>query len=255
MRVVGRDEMPDTTLLIQGPLMEDTYKFYYRFYPEVPKVFSTWEGNRRGKGWYGKANLHSDGDIFLENKRPERFGIYSKDVELFVAGTLAGLGAVRTKYCIYLRGDEWYSNLDVFEKELNKKPEVIQSVSVFFKKWAACPFHPSEHVVAGKTELLRIMFGSSMINMVTKKKISPSDRPLPRISIVCKSYMDAMLGESSDWKGDFKHMFAIMQLERLKYYKVTSEESGRVWYSNFDDPFDPKRDGTWERSISSMEEL
>ena len=256
MRVVGRDEMPDTTLLIQGPLMEDTYKFYCRFYPEIPKVFSTWEGNC--KDWREPSDKHSSGDFFLEVKKPERFGIYEVGLDRRVVGTLVGLEKVKTNYCVVLRGDEWYSNLDGLEKTMEADSDRIHTTSVFFRKWDVCPFHPGDHLLAGNTDNLRLMFGRTMINMVTRKRLDPSGRPLPAAAVLGRSYMEAKVGESSDWRGDFAKSFGIVPLEWLKYYKVVSDESGRVWYSNFGEKgkdFDPAKDGTWERSISDMKDL
>jgi len=83
-------------------------------------------------------------------------------------------------------------------------------------------------------------------------------KPLAEAAILGRSYMDAKVGESSDWKRDFADIFGIIPLEKLKYYKVVSDESGRVWHSDFGEAgkgFDPAKDGTWERSISRMEDL
>jgi hypothetical protein len=250
--------MKNTTLVIHGDISENTYEFYCTLYPEVPKIFSTWEENERKMKWRNEAGLHSSVDFFIRSERPERFGIYKMGLELRVVAALLGLERVDTKYCIMLRGDEWYSKLDFVEKILGEEPAKIYTTPVFFRKWEVCPFHIGDHVVAGSTENMRLMFGRTMINMVTKKALNSLGKPMPEAAILGRSYMDAKVGESSDWKRDFANVFGMIPLEKLKYYKVVSDESGMVWYSNFGEEekdFDPAKDGTWERSISRMEDL
>lgn len=249
--------MENTTLVVQGDLKEDTYKFYCRFYPSVNKIFSTWEGNEKSMRWKNIANLHSPSDFFIVSKKPERFGIYEINLERRVVGTLVAMEKVATKQCIILRGDEWYSNLDCVGNFMSDAPDRIHTTNVFFRKWEICPFHIGDHVLAGSTENLRLMFGRTMINMVTKKELGPKGKPMPAAAILGKSYMEAKFGQSSDWKGDFVKSFGMVPLERLKYYKVVSDDSGIVWYSNLESgkEFSSARDGTWERSISRMEDL
>lgn len=250
--------MDNTTFVVQGDLNEDTYRFYCRFYPSVPKVFSVWEDNKGNKEWKDNADIHGPSDFFIRSKKPERFGLYEIGLDRRVVGTLIGLEKVKTKYCVVLRGDEWYSNLAYVGEMMKSYPDRIHTTSMFFRKWETCPFHMGDHLLAGSTENLRLMFGRTMINMVTKNKLNPSGRPLPAAAILGRSYMEAKFVESSDWRGDFAKSFGIVSLDNLRYYKVVSDESGRVWYSNFGEEgkdFDPAKDGTWERSISKIEDL
>jgi hypothetical protein len=247
--------MEDITLVIQGRLLEDTYDFYCTMYPDTKKIFSTWDRNEQECGWKGVANRHSPNDIFLRNGKPNKFGYYHQDfhksIEYQLVSTIFGLNSVETRYAIKLRGDEWYSNLNLVADILKYDPERIHTGTVFFRKWSIWPYHPSDHLMAGKTENLKLMFDRCLLNILSGNNIHPSQWPLPSECVLGKSYMDAKIGDSKNPKEDFKKLFGIISMEMLKYYKITYNGMNRVWYSNFD----PNDDGCWEKSISSMDEL
>ena len=234
MRLVRREEMEDTTLLIQGSLKEDTYKFYCNFYPEIPKVFSTWEGNRMSNGWKGCPESHSDGDFFIESKIPNRLGILERRMELDVVSTLVGLKKVSTKFAIKLRGDEWYSNLcevsRVIEEDQERK---LHMAPIFLKKWDAWPFRMSDHILAGNTEDLMLMFETCLANIVTGEEIHPECWPLPSQCILAKGYFGKKMPGSKEPKEGFKRLFGTIDLERLRFYKISSDDGQEYWYSNF----------------------
>lgn len=274
MRVIGRDEMGDTTLLIQGPLMEDTYKFYCRFYPDVPKVFSTWEGDESVGRWVGKyleemkrTDLKRSGVVhegknttFMENKVPKRFH-ERQNFDLQLTSTLSGLKFVHTKYVIKLRGDEWYSNLCHIEDMLLKDKEKILFVPIFFRRWDFIPFHISDHLIAGKKEDMKIMFGESLKAVLGGRVLSYKDDCNTEIgasspqayelgnyvaeSILGRIYIEAKAEGSKNYKQMFKKKFGVIDLKKLTPYKVCANYSRKIWYSRFED----------SDSIASMEEL
>jgi hypothetical protein len=231
------------SIIVQGKLKKDTYNFYKKIYKDVEVLFSTWDEK--------SIDFANDDESVVRMKQPIKFSLYSRDLELKVVSTLAGLEPVKSEYVMVVRGDEWFSNLDHVFSLMEKSPEKIFGVPVFFRSWDACPFHFSTHMIAGRRENVKLMFDRCVINMVVARVLYEERRPLPDASILAKGYMDAVLGGSENWKEDFRRLFGIVDLERLKYYKVASDDSGRQWYSNFD----PHGDGSWERSIKSMEEL
>jgi hypothetical protein len=255
MEVISREQMKDTTLVIQGAIKEDTYRFYCSFYPDVPKIFSTWDGNSQEKGWTIEQDLHGPNDLFLENKKPNDYGV--QNFNLQVLSTLTGLHEVGTKYAIKLRGDEWYSNLSVVEELVRANEKKIHTISVFFRKWEVCPMHPSDHLMASTTENLVTMFSRCLTN-ISNNKIRPSEKECvgllsfatPMEYGLAKSYMDAKLKKKRYSKEDFRSLFDIVPIEKLKYYKVTANGLGRVWYSNFN----PSEDSSFG-SINSIDEL
>lgn len=242
MRVIGRDEMGDTTLLIQGPLMEDTYKFYCRFYPDVPKVFSTWEGGKRC--WNGLSNLHSVNDVFIESEPPNKLGSWERRAEMSTVGVLVGLNNISTKYSVVLRGDEWYSNLSEVGKSLAMdNGGKIFMIPAFMKKWDVWPYRMSDHIIAGRTEDIRLMFEAYLVNLVTRVELHPQCWPLPSQSILALGYMKRKISEKDENKEGFKKLFGIIDLDALKLYKVCSDSGDKSWYSNF------------RPSVSSLDDL
>ena len=238
--------MKDTTLVIQGKLTEETYRFYCLIYPGVKKVFSTWVGNE--SNWANRADIHGPNDIFLRSKIPENHVSCEMNIDLQTISTLMGLRRVKTKYVIKLRGDEWYSNLEVVEKILKEDAQKIYTIPVFFRKWQTIPYHPSDHLMAGTTENMNMMFQNCLLNVLTKNDIGLG-YPFPE-SILAKSYMDEKIGQISDPKEDFKKLFGIIPIDLLRYYKVRVNGMNVTWYSNFD----PSNDQSLG-SISCIDDL
>lgn len=274
MRVVERDEMMDTTLLVQGSLREDTYKFYCRFYPDVPKVFSTWEGNEYVNKWgvryfedMKKTELKRSGVLYegentmiVENKVPRRFH-KRQNFDLQLTSTLSGLRFVHTKYVIKLRGDEWYSNLCRVEDTLLKDEGKIMFAPIFFRRWEFVPFHISDHLMAGEKEDVKIMFGESLKAVLSGRVLSYEDDCNDGMdasspyacglgnyvaeSMLGRMYIEAKHENRKDYKHLFKRNFGVIDLNQLTPYKVCANCSGKIWYSRFED----------SDSIASMEEL
>lgn len=232
MRVIRPFEMEGVTLMIRGPLAEDSRKFYGAFYEHIPKVFSVWKEHNQG--------IEYPESVVVENEMPERFSVYDIDMELDVFATLEGLDRVKTEYVIRLKGDEWYSNLNVVAEAIKRQPEKVHVLPVFLKKWKAWPFHVSDHLIAGKTEIVKSMFQRCMINMKSGRQMDSGCWPLPFQSMLAKGYLDFRKGLAAS-KEDFKEFFSVLPLEELRYYKISRNK--KHWYSNF------------KPSVSSMDEI
>lgn len=252
--------MKEITLVIQGKISQDSYKFYCHFYPGVRKIFSTWVDNDKTMGWKIGKNMHGPEDLFIESVQPNNLGDHARNLQLQVVSTLTGLNLVKTKYAIKLRGDEWYSNLCDLDIDWQK----IYTVPVFFRKWEIFPFHPSDHLMASKTDNLVGMFTSCLLDIITKKnlhadssycvgnncKLHPGHRMTPECCLA-KSYMDFKMQKKSIYtKDDFKNMFDIIPINDLMPYKICMNSKNKVWYSNFD----PANDESLG-SLSCIEEL
>jgi len=224
--------MDDISLLIHGSLNEDTYKFYCRFYPDVPKIFSTWEGNKASNRWRGIESVHSSKDIYIENKLPNRIGCWERRMELDVVSVLLGLEKVSTRLVIKLRGDEWYSNLHHVREVMENDNEKIFMLPVFLKKREVWPFRISDHLLAGRKSDLELMYETCLINIALGRELDHDCWPLPRQSILAMGYIKKKLG-NIDTNDSLRNLFGTVDLEKLKYYKVTSELGDDNWYSNF----------------------
>jgi hypothetical protein len=58
------------------------------------------------------------------------------------------------KYIIKIRGDEYFSNLQLFIQLFNEHPDKILTSDIFFKKQSIVSYHCSDHIIAGKREYI-----------------------------------------------------------------------------------------------------
>lgn len=237
MYVVEPKKMKDTTLIIHGPLKEDTYKFYCTFYPEIPKIFSTWEGFKRDNDWkFSTANMHSAQDILIESRVPNRLGCWERKMELDVVSALVGICRAKTNLLIKLRGDEWYSKLNTVVEAVERDGgEKLFMAPIFLKKWSPWPFKMSDHLLAGLTDNIRLMYETCLSNIVVGSELYSNCWPLPSQSILAKGYVEKKRPcvTDADRKEDFKKLFGLVDLDLLKFYKVNSDSGKDSWYSNF----------------------
>lgn len=259
--------MKNTTLLIQGKLNEDTYRFYCHFYRNVPKVFSTWKKSLVREEWREwpfehmekKSEKKNDvlyvdkNNIVVENETPPRF-YERQNFDLQLISTVSGLRYVETEYVVKLRGDEWYSNLETAE-EMVLGQDKIFFAPIFFRSWKDFPFHIGDHLIWGKTPEIKTMF-YSCLKAILKDRVPVYDK-LPEgfiadafvaESMLGKCYLDSKEGRSisfEEGKAIFKKNFSLIPLDMLKLYKVRTNFLNANWYSNFYCP----------NSIYSMEDL
>jgi hypothetical protein len=72
--------------------------------------------------------------------------------------TELGIRNVSKDYVIKIRNDEFYSNLDPFFNTILRNPHKIVTSDVFFRRHNYFPFHPSDHLVGGRTEVMQKTF-------------------------------------------------------------------------------------------------
>lgn len=140
----------DFTIVIQGKLSEVCLDFYKKNYTKNPVIISTWQNS----------------DVELK-EIPSNFEIikseildYSgpQNIYLQIESTFRGLKNVKTPFCVKMRGDEFYSNIeDLFmfsKKHINR----IVSSPIYFRHPKDNDLHISDHLLAGKTTNLLLMF-------------------------------------------------------------------------------------------------
>lgn len=227
----------DFTLLIQGKLLDSTYKFYVENYNEFPIIISSWED----------CILNIDDSIqLIKSKYPQNFGNANRNLQFH--STSIGLENVKTKYVVKVRGDEEYSNLQHAMKLLIENDDKILTSPIFFRKWEYIKYHISDHLMIGKTENLLKMYQTVYhkfnddLSDIFYKKDAPE-------SVLGKTYIEAReLKKLTD--NDHKLMikyYDILDLDNYKPYKVVANGMKRVWVDNFI----PHKEG----SISNIAEI
>lgn len=89
--------------------------------------------------------------------------------------TLKGIEAAKTKFCIKVRSDEAYTDMAPIIRKVVAAPAKMVTCNIFFRRDREYKFHPSDHVVAGDTEMLRRAF-SLLKNNLEDKNTLPFDK-------------------------------------------------------------------------------
>ena len=153
--------MEDVTLIIQGRLMQETYDFYVKTCTNFPVVISTWVDCN-----IDFSNMPPNFLVLL-SQIPEEPG--AQNFHYQIISTLTALERIKTKYVIKVRGDEFYSNLQYIHNSIRVEPTKIHTSSVFFRSWQYAEYHISDHIIAGTTENLLIMFRACKHNFDTNR--------------------------------------------------------------------------------------
>jgi hypothetical protein len=230
--------MEDVTVIIQGRLMQDSYDFYIKNYRECPVIISTWIDNK-----IDFTNLPSN-FIVLLSPYPENYG--AQNYHLQIISTLNALEKVKTKYVIKVRGDEYYSNIQYILNSIRVQPDKVHTSSIFFRAWQYAEYHISDHIIAGTTENVLIMFNACKYNFDFNKlniskwkkegkffKYVTTHAPEERIT---KSYLYAKEPyrfEKVDGRILMKQHFDILDIELLHPYKIKANLFKKEWKGGF----------------------
>jgi hypothetical protein len=217
--------MEDVTVIIQGRLLQETYDFIVKNYRHFPVIISTWVDNQ-----ISFKNLPPNFKVVL-SQYPNDFG--DQNFHLQIISTLSGLDMVNTKYVVKMRGDEKWSNPDSIFQTIKYNPKKVWTSSVFFRAWQYSEYHISDHIIAGTTDNLKLMFSES------KKIFDNGDLNLSKWKIdgklhkwirthapeerITKAYLRAKSSdkfEKVDGRILMKEHFEILDIQMLKPYKI-----------------------------------
>lgn len=148
----------DFTIVIQGKFHANT-QIMADYHVNIPTIISTWKPVSKQP----KLSDMLSGSLrpnlsIIETNLPDPRGLNNQGNRYFqFLSTLNGLYAVKTKYAIKVRTDEYYSDLrPIMQKVLGTGKTITGDV--YFKKTKVCPYHPSDHIIAGRTDFLRKIF-------------------------------------------------------------------------------------------------
>jgi hypothetical protein len=230
--------MEDCTIIIQGKLEKESYDFYIKKYDNCKVIISTWAGTN-----IDFSNLPNNFKVII-SPLPSESG--DQNLNYQIVSTLNALESVRTKYVIKVRGDEYWSYPENIYQSIKSAPHKIWSSSVFFRAWQYSEYHMSDHIIAGTTEKLFILFKAAKYNFdnnrlnVSKWKVdgvfhkyvkthSPEER-------LTKSYLDTIDSErfeKVDGRFLMKEHFDILNIDLLKPYKVKANLFKKEWKDDF----------------------
>ena len=244
--------MDDVTIIIQGKLEQDSYDFYTKKYDNCNVIISTWVDTS-----IDFSQLPKNFKVIL-SPLPNESG--DQNINYQIISTLNALEMVTTKYVIKMRGDEYWSYPENIYQSIKSAPEKLWSSSVFFRAWQYAEYHISDHIMAGTTENLLLLFKAAKFNYdnnrlnVSKWKVDgkfhkyvKTHAPEERLT---KSYLEAkdpLRFEKIDGKFLMKEHFDILNIDLLKPYKIKANLFKKQWK----DDFIPERNF----SISTIDQL
>jgi hypothetical protein len=217
------------TIVIQGKIEKECYDFYVENYKEFPVIISTWEGTISSL----KIENIPKNFTIIENEIPEEKGYQNFFLQL--ESTIAGLNKVNTEFVIKMRGDEYYSNIPYLLEKVKEFPELIHTCPVFFRRWNYYKLHISDHLIVGKTDYLKNMFTKAKNTKLNcDKKFSP-EQILTIEYLLSRGINTLIEGKMNDKsKNVMKQYFSILDLEKLKDYRITTNTIKKIYKNNFD---------------------
>jgi hypothetical protein len=255
----------DVSIIIQGPISEITL-FALSNYSKYAEVilsfsFSSTETNLF-KNFFGskfKIVTYKESEILQAKKNlnngNEAYQFYS---------TKIAAEASNKKFCIKTRSDEYYENIDYFINYLKNNENLVVTNNVFFRRFEYWRFHPSDHIFASKTELMKNAFKILWDSVLIKDKNERYEKykyyyalkkdkdwhsPIPYGWIapeqyIAISYINAIkiklnITEDEIFNDDkfFKKWFRMINVSDLKPYKISynSNKNGHLkyWINNY----------------------
>ena len=224
--------MKNVTILLQGKILQQTIDFFIKNYPTQNVVISTWIGSK-----IDLSKLPHSYNVIL-TKLPKDGG--HQNIAYQLLSTNNGLKCVETDYVIKIRGDEYYSNIEYIVNEIAMNPKKIHCSPVFFRHWEFMKYHISDHIIAGTTSNLKLMFGKTKFYMDNKLVYNFMDNKKyefwePEINLT-RSYL--MAKEPERWnKVDGRQLmvdnFEILNIKKLEPYKIVANIFKKEWTSGF----------------------
>jgi hypothetical protein len=224
--------MKNVTILLQGKIFQESLDFIIQHYPESNVVISTWIGSD-----VDFSKIPSTYTVIF-TKLPENSG--HQNINYQILSTLNGLKFIETDYVIKLRGDEYYSNLDYVAYEIAMNPNKIHCSPVFFRHWSFMEYHISDHLLAGTTHNIKLMFESTKFNLENGLVYHIRDGIKydfwePEINLT-RSYL--MAKEPKRWEFvDGRQLmidnFEILKIEKLHPYKIVANIFKTEWRDEF----------------------
>jgi hypothetical protein len=224
--------MKNVTILLQGKILQDSLDFLIKNYPTANVVVSTWVGTD-----LDISNIPQSYNVVL-SKLPENGG--DQNINYQILSTLNGLRFVETDYVIKIRGDEYFSNLEYIAYEIAMNPTKIHCSPIFFRHWSFMKYHISDHIIAGTTDNVRLMFEKTKFNIENELvHHTVNGKPHrfwePEINLT-RSYLMAKEPERWDVVDGRELMvdnFEILDIEKLHPYKIVANIFKAKWTDGF----------------------
>lgn len=143
------------TIIIQGPLCEDGLRpiKHYQSFGDV--IVSCWNTDQP----HLTTKIPKEARLAI-NKYKQNIGYNFQNIKYQIQTTLAGLDLCKTEYVIKVRSDEYFTDIFKIVESIKENSDKLIVSNFFFRKDVL--FHPSDHIIGGKTENIRQMFENAL---------------------------------------------------------------------------------------------
>jgi hypothetical protein len=222
--------MENVTLLLQGHVKQEVLDFFLEYYPDLKIILSTWF--EHVDLVFPESSHLPPNFKLIQSKQPANIKGYSIFYQL--VSTMNGLRHVDTKYVIKLRGDEFISRIEYILEKMEEESDVIYTLPIFFKKWNAVSYHISDHLIAGRTDNVRLMFEGAKsdydANLFDTVTFIPEQ-------VITLAYLKRKHNITDFGNVDgpelMRNNFRILDMTKLIPYKIVANCFKKTWYSNF----------------------
>lgn len=231
----------EKSIIIHGPLHENTIKSVnkYKDYANLILVHPKPLDDRTKKIYNELSDLTLNNEnmsiMIYGNVYDNKFDNYQNRYYHFLSSVI-GFNTCKTEYCLKMRSDEYYDNIEPFFNAIFENTDKMVTSDTYFRKSTAYVFHPSDHLIGGKTKVLRKVFALA-------KKYTESSNMIPENPflhyMLCKGlkihteqiigsiylhykYPDMYPEDINDHKKIMKNSFFIVAVKDLGEFEITS---------------------------------
>lgn len=214
----------DLTILIQGRCSDECLDLQNKNYYSYNVIYSLWDDS--------SVEISNSNSVkVIISTKPKESG--PQNLFLQVVSTLNGLLQVKTKYCIKMRADEYVSNIEYIMESVERNTEMLHTLPVFFRPYHLYKFHCSDHLIAGTTENLLLMF-QTCYDKILLKNWKSSDFTNPEMELT-RTYLEQKeKTDISEKRHLMRQYFNILDINSVKPYIIVANGMKKKFYDNFD---------------------
>jgi hypothetical protein len=154
-------------------------------HPDINTVISTWENEswthptvREYLSQVERSNLTVlVNDPPKEEKLEKVHNVQNRYLQFL--SSFIGVSNINTEFTIKFRSDEYYSNIYPIIDAVLQQPNKLITNDVFFRRSTYLRYHPSDHIMAGKTDKLKQLFDKMLYDCqynIDSLKFAPFDQ-------------------------------------------------------------------------------
>jgi len=226
--------MDDVTIILQGRINPACLERWITTYFDWNVVVSTWT---KVDGHNNKINISSIPSKWsvLSLPQPQKT-IDIGTLQFQIQSTTNAFPHVNSEYLIKVRGDEFYSNLHRFVREMKYKKEQIICSDIYYRGFQKSYFHISDHLIGGTTNNVKAMFENTFKQISDGWKMTSnfdgSSNPETYLGFGFVSYKEKILKENHEHylsqeisEPLFEKWFDNYDLQKLSPYLVSCQRN------------------------------